>query len=119
MKFFSWLVTILIILVVVAAITYPGEQKFSSFISKDKGGDTMSCKPMIGKTTQVKLLVKILSVHTVNYCDLNKSSPTGVSIRRGKRTVGGDTSKPALRLSVPIVTGSETYLGLFGSFWKI
>ena len=119
MKFFSWLVTILIILLVIAAITYPGEQKFSNFINKNKGADTMSCKPIIGKTTQVKLLVKILSIYTVNYCDINKSSPAGVSVRMGKRTRGGDTSKPALKLSVPIVTGTETYLGLFGRFWKI
>ena len=119
MKFLSWFGTILIILIITAAITAPGEQKFGNFINKNKGGDTMHCKPIIGKTTQVKMVVKILSIHRVNYCDLNKSSPPGVSVRMGKRTGGGDTGKPALKLSVPVVTGSETYLGLFGRFWKI
>jgi len=36
MKFFSWLGTILIILLIVGFITAPGDQKFSEFLNKDK-----------------------------------------------------------------------------------
>ena len=61
MKFFSWLGTLLIILLIIAAITAPGDQKFTDFISKNKGGDTMSCKPVIGKSTEIKLLIRIAS----------------------------------------------------------
>jgi len=62
MKFFSWLGTILIILLIIAAVTAPRDQKFTDFINRDKGGDTMSCKPIMGKSTEIKLMVRIASV---------------------------------------------------------
>lgn len=109
MKFFSWLGTILIILLIIAAITAPGDQKFSNFISNDKGGDTMSCKPIIGKTTEIKLLVKLASIKNVSYCESG-------SVLRLKGKTGGARG---LSYAIPKITGSETYLGLFGRFWKI
>lgn len=112
MKFFSWLGTILIILMIIAAITAPGEKKFAGFIAKDKGGDTMSCKPIIGKTTEVKVLVKICSIHSVSYCELNKASLNGFKLK-----IKGDST--GISLSVPKILRSETYLGLFGRFWKL
>ena len=72
MKFFSWLGTILVILIIIAAITAPGDQKFSDFINKEKGGDTMSCKPIIAKSTEIKLLIRIASVKYVSYCEIKK-----------------------------------------------
>ncbi len=109
MKFFSWLGTILIILLVIAAITAPGDQKFTEFINKDKGGDTMSCKPIIGKGTEIKFLVRIASVKYVNYCETG--SPLQLTDKTG--------NKRALNYTIPKITSSETYLGLFGRFWKI
>jgi hypothetical protein len=109
MKFFSWLGIILVILLIVAAITSPGDQKFTDFINKDKGGDTMSCKPVMSKTTEIKLLVKLASVKYVSFCE------TGASLRLKDKTGG----KRALNYTIPKITNSETYLGLFGRFWKL
>ena len=112
MKFFSWLGTILITLLIIAAITSPGDKKFENFVAEDKGGKTMDCKPIIGKSTQIKLLVKICSVHTVSYCELGKTKLKGI----GNKT---DNENTGISLTVPKITSTETYLGLFGKFWKI
>src|SRR6185436_11969461 len=109
MKFFSWLGTILIILLIIAAITAPGDQKFSDFINKDRGGDTMSCKPIIGKSTEIKLLIRIASVKYVSFCE------TGSPLRLKDKTRETRT----LNYIIPKITRSETYLGLFGRFWKL
>ena len=109
MKFFSWLGVILVILLIIAAITSPSDQKFTDFINNDKGGDTMNCKPITGKTTEIKLLAKIASVKYVSFCE------TGAPLRLKDKT--GDTR--TLNYIIPNITRSETYLGLFGRFWKI
>ena len=109
MKFFSWLGTILIILLIIAVITAPGDQKFTDFISKDKGGDTMNCKPIVGKSTEIKLLVRVASIKHVNYCE--PGSPMQLTDKTG--------NKRTLNYTIPKITSSETYLGLFGRFWKL
>jgi hypothetical protein len=109
MKFVSWLGTILIILLIIAAITAPGDQKFTGFINKDKGGDTMSCKPIMGKSTEIKLLVRIASVKYVSFCE------NGSPLRLKGKT--GDIR--TLNYTIPKITRSESYLGLFGRFWKL
>lgn len=109
MKFFSWLGTILIILLIIAAFTSPGDKKFENFIAQDKGGDTMSCKPVINKTTEVKLIVRVASIHYVSYCS-------------GKSQLNYKDQNGELKSTnyyIPKVTHSETYLGLFGKFWKL
>ena len=109
MRFFSWLGVILIVLLIIAAFTSPGNQKFTDFINKDKGGDTMSCKPILGKTTEIKLLVKLASIKYVSYCE--PGPPLRLAGKMGKsRTLNYTTQK---------IIRSETYLGLFGRFWKI
>ena len=109
MKFFSWLGVILVILLIIAAITSPSDQKFTDFINNDKGGDTMSCKPIMGKTTEIKVLVKIASVKYVSFCE------TGSPLRLKDKTGNART----LNYTIPKITRSETYLGLFGRFWKL
>jgi len=111
MKFFSWLGTILIILLIIAAITAPGDQKFSNFINKEKGGDTMSCKPIIGKGTEIKLFARIASIKYVSYCETNKA-PFRLSDKRN-----GEAK--TLNYIIPKITSTETYLGLFSRLWKI
>jgi len=113
MKFFSWLGTILIILLIIAAITAPGDKKFENFIAEEKGGNSMACKPIIGKSTQVKLLIRICSVHSVSYCELSKSPLKGLRLK----VAGSDST--GIGITVPKITNSETYLGLFGKFWKL
>jgi len=109
MKFFSWFGVFLVILLIIAAITSPNDQKFTDFINNDKGGDTMNCKPIMGKTTEIKLLVKIASVKYVSYCE------SGGPLRLKDKT--GETR--TLSYIIPKITRSETYLGLFGQFWKL
>jgi hypothetical protein len=94
---------------IIAAITSPGDKKFTDFINTDKGGDTMSCKPVIGKSTQIKLLIKLASVQYVSYCE--SRSPLLITDKTG--------NKIETKYTIPKVTHSETYLGLFGRFWKI
>ena len=109
MKFFSWLGVILILLLIIAAITSPSDQKFTDFINKDKGGDTMSCKPIMGKTTEITLLVRLASVKYVSFCE------TGGPLRLKDKTGESRT----LSYLIPKITSSETYLELFGRFWKL
>ena len=121
MKFFSWLITILIIAAIIAAFTAPGDKQFADFISKDKGGDTMTCKPIIGKTSYAKILfVKLFSFHNVNYCEIKKTPGGRSGIRLAPKNEGSDSVAVAIgKISIPKVTRSETYLGLFGRFWKL
>ena len=109
MKFLSWLGTILIVLLIIAAFTAPGEQKFTHFINKDKGGSSMSCKPIIGKETQIKVLAKVASLQTVSYCEQNQ--PLIITGKNGEQI--------PTKLSIPKITHTEKYLGLFGKFWKL
>lgn len=109
MKFLSWLGVILLVLAIIASITSPSDKKFTEFINKDKGGDTMSCKPTIGKTTEIKLLVKLASIKYVNYCE--SRTPLVITDQSG--------NKIKTKYSMAPTTRSETYLGLFGRFWKI
>ncbi len=121
MKFFSWLITILIIAAIIAAFTAPGDKQFADFISKDKGGDTMACKPVVGKTSYAKVLtVKLFSFHYVNYCELKKTPGGKSGIGLAPKQEGSDSVAVAIgKISIPKVTRSETYLGLFGRFWKL
>ena len=108
MKFLSWLGAIFILLLIIAAITAPGEQKFTNFITNDKGGDTMSCKPVIGKTTQIKVLAKVATIQTVSFCESNSYRlPTTDKVTNPGKII------------IPKIIRTETYLGLFGKFWKI
>ena len=109
MKFLSWLGTILIILLIIAAFTAPGENKFENFIAKDKGGDAMSCKPIINKATEIKALIKVASINYVSYCQSNQ--PLIIKGQNGESI--------QTKYSLPKITHSEKYLGLFGKFWKI
>ena len=109
MKFFSWLGVILLMILIIASVTFPGNNKFTEFINKDKGGDTMSCKPIIGKTTEIKFLVRLASVKYVSYCE----SGSRLQI------TGKSGTKRKLNYTIPKITHSETYLGLFGRFWKL
>jgi len=121
MKFFSWVTTILIIGVIIAAFTAPGDDKFSAFISKDKGGDTMACKPIIGKTSYAKILfVQLFSFHNVSYCEIKKTPGGKLGIRLAPKNEGSDSVALALgKITIPKVVSSESYLGLFGRFWKL
>jgi hypothetical protein len=116
-KFFSWLGTILVTVLIIAAITAPGDKKFENFMVKNKGGVTMSCKPIIGKSSPFIIIVRLFSFHYVSYCETTQSPfrlRTG-----GNRSGETDSIESPVRITLPKVTARETYLGLFGRFWKL
>lgn len=118
-KFFSWLGTIFFLLVIVAAVTAPGDKKFENFIMRDNGGDTMSCKPVIAKSSQVKIIFRLCSFHYVDYCELN-SVPAKLMPMKIDAKPNADTARSSgVRFSVRKITKAENYLGLFGRFWKL
>lgn len=121
MKFFSWLLTILIIAIIIAAFTTTSDEKFTRFINESKDADTMSCKPIISHTSQIKVLVKIASIHRVSYCKAGTNPLKKLPVTLVKPDGSQDTvSKTGKTNFAPAkITGTETYLGLFGRFWKI
>ena len=120
MKFLSWLGTILIIAAIVAAFTAPGDKQFADFINKTKGGDTMSCKPIISNGSVAKIFsVRLFSFNNVNYCELNVNAGKRIPLRIAGQANNADSSKTGLgKLYLPKLTRHESYLGLFGKFWK-
>lgn len=121
MKFFSWLLTLLIIAVVIAAFTAPGDKKFEEFINKHKGGDTLTCKPIIGDSRSAKILaVRLFSFHSVSYCEVQKTNGKKISLKIAGKENSSDSVAVAIgNITVPKITHSENYLGLFGRFWQL
>ena len=121
MKFFSWLTTLFIIAVIIAALTAPGDKMFENFINKNKGGDTMSCKPVIGNSRPVKIIfVKLFSFHKVSFCIINKTKGKKFPLRIAGKNDSSDSVAVAIgNITVPKIIHSENYLGLFGWFWKL
>jgi hypothetical protein len=119
MKIFSWLSALFVLLVIIAAFTVPGDQQFAKFINTEKRADTMTCKPITGEGKKFKILLTVFSIHTVSYCET--VSVKGLAGVLGKKNNdAGDTLKIApAKTGFIRVTGTETYLGLFGRFWKI
>jgi hypothetical protein len=118
-KFFSWLGTIFFFLVIIAAITSPGDKKFENFVMKDKGGDTMRCKPVIAKSSEVKVFVRLCSFQYVDYCELTNVPAKLVPLKKLGDKFKADTTAARTSYSLRRITKSENYLGLFGRFWKL
>ena len=121
MKFFSWLLTLLIIALIIAAFTSTSEEKFRKFVYSDRGGDTMSCKPIINGSTQIKVFVKVASIHSVSFCETKNNTVKKLPIRLVNPDGIRDTSSVAdlSKIGVAKITRKETWLGLFGRFWKL
>lgn len=118
-KFFFWLGTIFFLLVIVAAITAPGDKKFENFIMKDNGGDTTKCKPVIAKSDEVKIVFRICSFHYVDYCELSSVPAKLMPFKNGTKTNADTTRSSGINFSVRKITKTENYLGLLGRFWKL
>lgn len=121
MKFLSWIGTLLIIAAIVAAFTAPGDKQFAEFINKTNGGDTMSCKPIIGKGSVAKIFsLRLFSFNNVTYCELNVNTAKRIPLRIAGQANKADSSKVGLgKFYLPKLTRHESYLGLFGKFWKL
>ncbi|MGC4099801.1 hypothetical protein [Ferruginibacter sp.] len=105
-KFFSWLGTIIIIAVIVAAFTAPGKEQCNQYMAKKMKPETHSSLTV--SETPFKLLgIKIFSFYSVSYI-----VPLNIS-------VAGQTGTATPAAFKAATMTNETYLGLYNSFWKI
>jgi hypothetical protein len=109
MRFFSGLITALIIAIIIAAFTAPGDERFKEFINKRNNDSTTTA--IIGNSKPVKFFsVRLFSFHYVNYFEKTESP---------KPEAGLGRRRMFKKLGTLNQTGSERYLGLFGKFWKL
>jgi len=109
MRFFSRLITVLIIAIIIAAFTAPSDEKFKKFVGSRNSDTTITV--IIGKSKPVKFFsVRLFSFHYVNYFE-KPEEPKPVAAL-GKRRM-------FKKLGTLHPIGSERYLGLYGKFWKL
>ena len=85
---------ILLIAIIVALLTVPGQNKFNNYLAK-KGKDSSKC---MDSTSVRHYSYKVFSIDYVDYCvPFNDSEPTSVGLK----------------------THTDKYLGLFGLFFKL
>lgn len=101
----KWIGYILIILLVVALVTAPSEEKFKKFAA---GKTTSSnCNPWIDYKSY-KIGFTLFGIGHIKECKgtTNIYNPqTGMTVKSN--------------IVLPTYGESETYLGLFGKFWKL
>ena len=109
MRFFSLLLTIIIIAAIIAPFTAPSVEKFKKFV--DSRSIDTTTTGIIGKSKPVKFLsVRFFSFHYVNYFEKPEEIKPAAAL--GKRRM-------FKKLGALHPIGSERYLGLYGKFWKL
>ncbi len=101
-----WLGYLLLLVLVIAFITSPSEEKFSAFIDTEM--KNAACRPYIKHQAYGLFFLKAFSISSAKECKeikKLKSLQTGTGL---KTDVG-----------VPVYGDTHTYLGLFGRFWKL
>lgn len=102
----KWIGYILIAAVLVAVFTSPSEQKFTAFIGTKM--DTTVCKPSIKHRSYKILFLKFFTISTAKECK---------EIKPLRRL---ETNEPAnTNVGIAVYGKEESYLGLFGKFWKL
>jgi|SRR5687767_16026477 len=108
MRFFSWLITVLVIAIIIAALTAPSDERFNKFV--DNRTDTTTTV-IIGKSKPAKFLsVRLFSFHYVDNFEKTEAPKPVAGL--GKRRM-------FKKLGTIHQVGSERYLGLYGKFWKL
>lgn len=109
MRLFSGLITVLIIAIIIAAFTAPGDENFKKYINERNTDSTTTV--IIGNSKPVKFFsVRLFSFHYVTYFEKTESPKPAA--RLGKQRM---FKKPGTLHQI----GSERYLGLYGKFWKL
>lgn len=109
MRFFSGLITVLIIAIIIAAFTAPGDERFKEYINKKNTDSTTTT--IIGNSKAVKFFsARLFSFHYVNYFEKTESP---------KPVAGLGKQRMFKKLGTLHPIGSERYLGLYGKFWKL
>lgn len=109
MRFFSGFIFVLIIAIISAAFTAPGDEKFNKFVDNWHIDTTIT--GIIRKSKPVKFFsVRLFSFHYVDYFEKHEEPMpvAGLGKRRMFKKLG--TLHPVR---------SERYLGLYGKFWKL
>lgn len=97
MKWIGYIITVLILL---ALATAPSNKKFEKHIYPSM--DTTACKPLISNKSFGIFTVRLFSINTAKPCTGIRNYP----------------SLPA-GTGIGVYGKEETYLGLFGKFWKL
>lgn len=110
MRLISTLFILLVVAVVIAAFTFPGDKKFQQFID-EKTTDPMATKPIIAKTSSIGIFgLKLFTFYNVSYIE-------------GTPEAGGQdsttTAKKLPSYKLKMISNTEKWMGLYGKFWKL
>lgn len=102
----KWIGYILIVTLIVAFATAPSKSDFTKFASGKV--DTIACKPAIYHKDFKVLFLKLFTISSVKEC------------KEIKTIQNLQTNEPLnSKVGIPVYGKEQTYLGLFGRFWKI
>jgi hypothetical protein len=96
----KWIGYIITLLILVALATSPSNKKFEKHIYSSI--DTTACTPLISHKSFGIFSLRLFSLHTAKPC---------MSIRNYPSLPSG--------AGIGVYGKEETYLGLFGKFWKL
>lgn len=100
----KWITIILVALLIVAIITAPSQDRFQKFAA-EKTKDA-PCKPYVDYR-QYRIVVTVFGIGHMREC----KTPAALFNPATGTTVTG--------VQLPVYGETETYLGLFGTFWKL
>lgn len=100
----KWIGFIIVITLIAAIVTAPSEDKFKKFASEKF--DTTACKPYI-EYRSYKAIANVFGLGQIKEC----IKTTGIYDPKTGKTVGN--------VAIPVYGEKQTYLGLFGKFWKL
>ena len=100
----KWIGYILLIALVIAIITAPSADKFAKFANNKT--DSSACKPFVDYRSY-KLVISVFGIGHIKEC----KGTTGIYNPQTGQTVG--------KVAFPVYGEQQTYIGLFGTFWKL
>lgn len=100
----KWIGYLLVIALIIAIITSPSAEKFQKFANNK--ADSSVCKPLVDYNSY-KVVISVFGIGHIKKC-------TGATDLYNPKT-----GKPMPGIALPVYGESETYLGLFGTFWKL
>jgi hypothetical protein len=100
----KWIGYILLLALIIAMITSPSEEKFKKFA--EDNASAAVCKPYVDYQSY-KVIVTVFGIGHIKEC----KKTTGIYDPQTGRTVGN--------IALPVYGEQQTYLGLFGKFWKL
>jgi len=100
----KWIGYLLIAALIIAIITSPSADKFTKFANNKT--DTSACEPLVDYRSY-KVIVTVFGIGHIKEC----KGTTGINNPQTGQTMG--------KVALPAYGGEQTYLGLFGTFWKL